>query len=64
MQEVADAFGITRQYYEMIESGERQRKIDFTLVTKISTLFGISLERIAECEREITEKQEGENEIE
>ena len=53
MQDVADAFGISRQYYDMIESGERQKKMDFTLVTKISTLFGISLEKIAEYEQEI-----------
>lgn len=53
MQDVADAFGITRQYYEMIESGDRQKNMDFTLVTKISTLFGISMEQIAEYEQEI-----------
>lgn len=58
MQDVADAFGITRQYYEMIESGERQRKMDFTLVTKISALFGISMERIAEYEQEIAYRKE------
>lgn len=41
------------QYYEMIESGDRQKNMDFTLVTKISTLFGISMEQIAEYEQEI-----------
>lgn len=53
MQDVANAFGITRQYYEMIESGERQKNMDFSLVTKISTLFGISMEQIAEYEQKI-----------
>ena len=58
MQDVADAFGITRQYYEMIESGDRQKNMDFTLVTKISTLFGISMEQIAEYEQEIHDGKE------
>ena len=58
MQDVADYFGMSRQYYEMIESGDRQKKIDFTLVTKISTLFGISMEKIAEYEREIMNGKE------
>lgn len=58
MQDVADAFGITRQYYEMIESGDRQKKMDFTLVTKISTLFGVSMEKIAEYEQEIMGRKE------
>ena len=58
MQDVADAFGMTRQYYEMIESGDRQKKMDFSLVTKISNLFGISMERIAEYEQEITNRME------
>ena len=53
MQDVADSFGISRQYYEMIESGDRQKKMDFTLVAKISTLFGISMEQIAEYEKRI-----------
>lgn len=58
MQEVADFFGMSRQYYEMIESGDRQKNIDFSLVTKISTLFGIPMERIAEYEQEIAERKE------
>ena len=58
MQEVADAFGITRQYYEMIESGDRQKKMDFTFITKISMLFGISIEQIAKYEQQIIEEGE------
>ena len=58
MQDVADAFGMSRQYYEMIESGDRQKNMDFTLVTKISNLFGISMERIAEYEQEVADRRE------
>lgn len=66
MQEVADSFGISKQYYEMIESGERQKKMEITLVLKISSLFGLSVEKIVELESEIMnsaeEKEETENE--
>jgi transcriptional regulator with XRE-family HTH domain len=58
MQDVADAFGITKQYYEMIESGDRQKKMDFTFITKISTLFGVSIEQIAKYEQEILDEKE------
>lgn len=58
MQDVADAFGISRQYYEMIESGDRQKKMDFTFITKISTLFCIPLEQIAKFEQEIIDGKE------
>lgn len=53
MQEVADRFGITKQYYEMIESGERQRKMEITLIAKISDLFGIPMEQVIAREREL-----------
>lgn len=46
MQEVADKIGISRQYYQLIESGERQKKMDITLVKKISDAFGVPLVEI------------------
>lgn len=58
MQEVADAFGITRQYYEMIESGERQKKMDLVLIVKIADFFGVPLEQVAEYEQLRTESTE------
>ena len=51
MQEVAEAFGITRQYYEMIENGERQKKMDLALIVKIADFFGVPLEQVAEYEK-------------
>lgn len=55
MQEIADKFNISRQYYEMIESGERQRKMDITLIAKISGLFNVPMEKIIEHERKLFE---------
>lgn len=57
MQNVADAFGITRQYYEMIENGDRQKNMDFTLIAKISTLFELPIETIAEFEQKIIDNE-------
>ena len=51
MQDVADKLGISRQYYEMIESGDRQRKMDITLISGLSMLFSVSMEEIAENEK-------------
>ena len=43
-QNVADSIGITRQYYQQIENGERQKNMDISLVVQLSNLFGISPE--------------------
>lgn len=53
LQDMADRFGISRQYYEMIESGDRQRKMDITLISKISDVFGIPMAEIVENEKAI-----------
>lgn len=45
-QNVAEIIGITRQYYQQIEAGERQQKMDITLITKISKAFDISVSQI------------------
>lgn len=54
MQDVADHIGISKQYYQMIENGERQRKMDVTLATMFSALFGIPIEEIIRLETERT----------
>ena len=50
-QSVADALGISRQYYSLIESGERQKNMDITLLSKLSDVFGIPLAEMVEMER-------------
>ena len=52
-QDVADALGISRQYYQMIETGERQKKMDTTLVIGIAQHFSVSAAEIIECEQTI-----------
>lgn len=46
MQEAADKIGISRQYYQFIESGERQKKMDITLVKRLADAFNAPLEEI------------------
>ena len=55
MQELAEKLDISRQYYQMIESGERQKKMDITLVKGISSALNVSLESIIEEENRIME---------
>lgn len=53
-QNVADLLGITRQYYQMIESCERQRNMDIALLTKLSEIFQISLIKLVKLESEVS----------
>ena len=46
-QEVADKLKITRQYYAMIENGERQKSLDILLANKLGNLFNMSLDQIS-----------------
>lgn len=59
MQDVAERFGISKQYYEMIESGERQKRMDVTLLTKIAGLFEVSIESIVAEEQKLLDAEEG-----
>lgn len=54
-QEVADAFGISKQYYSLIETGVSQKRMDITLVRKIADLFGLTLEQVADEEQKLLE---------
>ena len=56
LQDMADKIGISRQYYQLIENGERQKKMDITLIKSIATIFGVSLETIIEQENIILKK--------
>ena len=49
--EVAAQMGITKQYYNYIENGKRQKKMDIQLCEKISEIFGVPIATIIEYER-------------
>lgn len=46
----ADAVGVSKSYYGMIEAGQRQGKMDITLASKIAGLFGVTLDYIMSAE--------------
>jgi len=60
MQEVADTFGITKQYYNLIETGVSQKRMDITLVRRIADLFGLTLDQVAEEEQKLLDEVEAE----
>lgn len=53
MQVMADKLGISKQYYQSIEVGERQQNMDITLAVKLSDIFGISIQTLIEEEQAI-----------
>lgn len=52
-QDVADKLGITRQYYQMIESGERQKHLDLSLAGGLAALLGVTIMDIERCENQL-----------
>lgn len=51
-EDVARKLGITFQSYSYIENGKRRGDLNLSLMIKISELFGLTLEQIAELEKE------------
>ena len=49
--DVAKKLDITESYYNYIENGVRQKKMDITLASKLSVIFDIPLQRIIELEK-------------
>lgn len=52
-QDVADCIGVSKQYYGMIENGERKQKMDLDTATKLAKLFDVPLELIVAREQEL-----------
>lgn len=50
--QVAEKLGITEAYYSYIEKGERQKRMDITLVSKLSKIFSLPIRQIVEWEAE------------
>ncbi len=53
MKEMAEKLGISEGYYSYIEAGERQKKMDITLVTKLADIFRLKIQQIVEYERSV-----------
>lgn len=53
-QNVADILGITQQYYNLIESGERQSKMSIETAQKLAAVFDVPFEYVLEKETKIS----------
>ena len=56
--EVANKLGISQNYYCSIESGERQKDLDLSFITRIASIFNVSIEWIVERENHKTDGKE------
>lgn len=52
MREMGEKLDISESYYSLIEKGERQQSLDMALASRLSLIFGVSLEYIAAQERQ------------
>ena len=48
--QLAEKLGISESYYAYIEGGNRQKSMDISLARKFSSIFGISVDQIADYE--------------
>ena len=60
-QDVANRIGISRQYYQMVETGERQKRMGLSLAGVLSVVLNIPIAEIMQRESaaQEPEKQEG-----
>ena len=60
-QDVANRIGISRQYYQMVETGERQKRMDLSLADGLSVVLNIPIAEIVQRESvaQESERQEG-----
>lgn len=60
-QDVANRIGISRQYYQMVETGERQKRMDLSLASGLSVILNIPIAEIVQREiaAQESERQEG-----
>ena len=56
-QDVANSIGISRQYFNSIENGTRQKKMDITLVAKRATALNLTVENIIHAEENWLKEQ-------
>lgn len=61
-QDVANRIGISRQYYQMVETGERQKRMDLSLAGGLSAILNIPITEIAQKESAVPDAEGAEAE--
>lgn len=51
MRDMSEKLCISESYYSMIESGDRQKKMDLTVVSGIASIFGLPIAQVIELEQ-------------
>ena len=51
MRDVGEKLGISESYYSMIESGDRQKKMDLVVVSGLAAIFNLPVAKIIELEQ-------------
>lgn len=60
-QDVANRIGISRQYYQMVETGERQKRMDLSLASGLSVVLNIPIAEIVQRESAAQESERQED---
>jgi len=60
-EKVAHKLNVSRAYYTRIESGERQKDLDLSLVLKLSKIFNVPVKYIIAEERKLKETHPSES---
>ena len=50
MVQLSTKLGISESYYSLIEAGERQKKMDISMLAKLSTIFDMPVAEIVNLE--------------
>lgn len=61
-QDVANRIGISRQYYQMVETGERQKRMDLSLAGSLSAILNIPITEIVQKESAVPDAEGAEAE--
>ena len=61
-QDVANRIGISRQYYQMVETGERQKRMDLSLAGALSAILNIPITEIVQKESAVPDAEGAEAE--
>ena len=48
--QMSEQLGISLSYYNLIENGERQKKMDLSIANQLSVILGMTLKEIIELE--------------
>lgn len=61
-QDVANRIGISRQYYQMVETGERQKRMDLSIAGGLSAILNIPITEIVQKESAVPDAEGAEAE--